>query len=62
MHAAQRALVPIVRNVRLGYDGLQAMRLELLLAEGAGEESSCIFAPFDVYDKCALKLRLCEDH
>ena len=42
VHAAQRALLVIEGDVGLRDHGLQAVRLELLLAEGAREEPASV--------------------
>jgi hypothetical protein len=43
VHAAQRAFFVVKGDVRLRNDGLEAVRLEFLLAEDPGKEASLIF-------------------
>src|SRR5262249_54410042 len=62
VHAAERAALAVVGKVRLGDQRLQALRLELVLAEGAGKEAPRILATLELDHERALELRLLEDH
>src|SRR5438094_2348400 len=62
VHAAQRALPLVERDVRLRDDGLEAVGGELLLTEGAREEAAVVLAPLHVDDEGALQPGLGEDH
>src|ERR1700722_4699444 len=62
MHAAHGALYAIESDVGLSDEGLQAMRLELMLAKTPCEESSGIFATLDIDYECTLQLGLSKDH
>src|SRR6266850_2191598 len=62
MHPANCAFSPIVGNIRLRYDGLQAVGFELILAKSARKKSSRILPALEVNDKCALQFCFGEDH
>jgi len=62
MHAAQRALGFVERNIGLRNDWLSAVIRELVLAECSSKETSTVFATFDVDDERAFKLHFRKDH
>ena len=62
MHAAQRPLLVVEGHVGLRDHRLQPVVLELVLAEGAGEEPARILAALDVDDERALQLGFRENH
>jgi hypothetical protein len=51
-----------VGHVLLRDDALEAVRLELVLAERAGEEPARVLAPLEIDDERAFQLGLGEDH
>jgi hypothetical protein len=62
VHPSQRAFADIERNVRLRDDGLQTVRLEFVLAEGAREKASLIRARLQVNDESTTKFGLGKNH
>src|SRR2546426_433769 len=62
VHASQRALPLVERDVRLRNHGLEAVFGELPLTEGAGEKAALVLAPFHVDDEGTLQPGFGEDH
>jgi hypothetical protein len=62
VHAANRTLLAIVRDIGLGDERLQPVCLEFMLAESAGKEAPRIFPSLQVNDKSALELGFRENH
>src|ERR1700761_4003551 len=62
VHAADRSLAHVVRNIRLSDRRLQTMAGKLVLTEGPREESAVVDTPFQIEDEGALKRRLDEFH
>ena len=62
VHAAQRAAPVVEGHVALGNERRNAVRLELLPAEGACEKAAVVLAPFEVDDEGARKRCLGENH
>ncbi len=48
VHSANRALLLVETNVRLGNRRLEAVRRKLMLTEGAGEEPAAVVTTFKV--------------
>ena len=62
VHAAHRALAHVERDVGLRDDGLEAVILELVLAERAREEAAVVLAPLEVDGKGPKQRRFREQH
>ena len=62
MHPPKCAFLQIRSDIGLGDGGLQPVLTELILAEGACEETSLVVPAFEVDDEGAFELGLGEYH